>query len=241
MDCSRRKSKVDEDTWQNDDAPPAWKVERQDQFDRYLADEVTPFIRDKSGRKDLIVYGASFGGYHATNFSLRHPEVASRLVVFSGVFDIHKFLHGFWNDTCYFHCPTAYVPNYDDEWVGKLKDLGIVLATGEHDTIVQNTRDFSALLESKGIMQRDSILCLRLSESRRKPSTVSGVATLTKRAASTSGIASAIKMPISPVKLSAMTSKPISRNSAAFMISSISDQNLWTWSRVVSLIAKRVP
>ncbi len=142
---------VDDDTWQNDSASPAWKVEQQDHYDRYLADEVVPFIRQRSGREDLVAYGASFGGYHAANFSLRHPELVSRLVVFSGVFDVHKFLNGFWNDTCYFHCPTAYVANYDDEWVGKLADLGIVLATGEHDTIVANTREFAALLESKGI------------------------------------------------------------------------------------------
>ena len=39
--------------------------------------------------------------------------------------------------TCYFNCPTAYIPNMDGEWVGKLSRVDWVIATGEHDTIVR--------------------------------------------------------------------------------------------------------
>ncbi|HET7711209.1 MAG TPA: esterase, partial [Thermoanaerobaculia bacterium] len=100
---------------------------------------------------DLVVYGASFGAYHASNFAARYPDVVSRAICFSGVFDIYSFLDGYWDENCYFHCPTAYIPNLAGEWVGKLSRVGWVIATGEYDSIVQNTYDFSALLSAKGI------------------------------------------------------------------------------------------
>ena len=37
------------------------------------------------------------------------------------------------------------------EWVAKVGRVSWVIATGEHDTLVQGNRDFSALLWSKGI------------------------------------------------------------------------------------------
>lgn len=148
---------IDEESWYNKGAHPAWRAARHDQYDRYLAAEVVPLIRGKAQRSDLIAFGASFGAYHAANFSLRHPEMITRLIAFSGVFDIHRFLDGHWDDTCYFHCPTAYVANYDAGWVERTRHIGIVVATGEHDHLVQNTRDFASLLRSKGLPVHEEI------------------------------------------------------------------------------------
>ncbi|MBI3450160.1 MAG: esterase family protein [Acidobacteria bacterium] len=142
---------VDGESWYNRGAHPADRVRRHDAYDRYLANEVIPLIRNKAQRDDPVVFGASFGAYHAVNFSFRHPEMAGRVVAFSGVYDIHRFLDGYWDDLCYFHCPVAYVPNYDGDWVSKVSRLGVVVATGEHDHLVQANRDFAALLSAKGI------------------------------------------------------------------------------------------
>ena len=70
---------------------------------------------------------------------------------------------------------------------------------------------------------------------------VMGTDTATKRAANTMGITTTIANPIEPVKVSASTSKPIIRNSTEFKISSVSDQKLNRWPRVVSLMAKLRP
>jgi esterase/lipase superfamily enzyme len=148
---------VDQEAWYNRDAPPAERARRHDQYDRYLAAELVPFIHGKARRDDLIVYGASFGGYHAANFVLRHPELASRVVSFSGLYDIHRFLDGYWDDTCYFHCPTAYVYNFDDEWVRRASRLEIIVATGEYDHLAPDTRGFASLLNAKGIPVRAEI------------------------------------------------------------------------------------
>ncbi|HZM70786.1 MAG TPA: alpha/beta hydrolase-fold protein [Candidatus Cryosericum sp.] len=142
---------VDEEALYNRTARPADRVRRQDAYDRYLAEEAIPFIQRKAERPDLVVYGASFGGYHAVNLALRHPALASRVVAFSGLFDIHRFLDGYWDDLCYFHCPSAYVTNYPSEWIDRVSRVGMVLATGEQDQLVPETRRFADLLRGKGV------------------------------------------------------------------------------------------
>lgn len=141
---------VNEESWYNRSVHPAIRVARHTQYDMYLRDELVPYIHNRAQRGDLVAYGASFGAYHAANFASRYPDVVSRAICFSGVYDIHSFLNGYWDDNCYFHCPVANIANMDGEWAGKLSRLGWVIATGEHDTLVQQNRDFSALLSSKG-------------------------------------------------------------------------------------------
>jgi len=142
---------VNEESWYNKSVHPAVRVARHAQYDAYLRHELVPYVFNRAQRGDLAVYGASFGAYHAANFAARYPDVVNRAVCFSGVYDIHSFLDGYWDDTCYFHCPTAYIPNLDGEWVGKLSRVGWVIATGEYDTLAQKNRDFSNLLSSKGV------------------------------------------------------------------------------------------
>src|SRR5438105_1589462 len=143
---------VDDESFYATDRPPADRIRRHDQYDRYVYSEVVPFLRAKGSTQARIgTLGASFGAYHAVNFGLRHPDVCDKAIGFSGKYDIHSFLDGYWDETCYFHCPTANIPNMDGEWVGKLSRIGWVIATGEHDTLVQKNRDFSALLGAKGI------------------------------------------------------------------------------------------
>jgi esterase/lipase superfamily enzyme len=142
---------VNNESWYNKSVHPAVRAARHTQYDAYLRHELVPYIFNRAQRGDLVVYGASFGAYHAANFAARYPDVVSRAICFSGVFDISSFVDGYWDENCYFHSPTAYIPNMDPEWVGKLTRVSWVIATGEHDSLVQNNREFSSLLWSKGI------------------------------------------------------------------------------------------
>ncbi|HEY5611334.1 MAG TPA: alpha/beta hydrolase-fold protein [Thermoanaerobaculia bacterium] len=142
---------VDDESWYNKSAHPADRVRRHAQYDAYLREEMIPYVQHRAGRADLVVYGASFGAYHAANFAARYPEVVSRAILFSGIYDIHRFLDGYWDDLAYFHCPTSFIPNMDGEWVRRLSNIGWVIATGEHDSLIQPNRDFDALLSWKGI------------------------------------------------------------------------------------------
>jgi esterase/lipase superfamily enzyme len=142
---------VNNESWYNKGVHPAVRAARHAQYDAYLRHEMVPYIFNRAQRGDLVVYGASFGAYHASNFAARYPDVVSRAICFSGVYDIHSFLDGYWDENCYFHCPTAYIPNMTGDWAAKLSRVGWVIATGEHDSLAQQNRDFSNLLWSKGI------------------------------------------------------------------------------------------
>ena len=142
---------VNDESWYNKSVHPAIRAARHAQYDTYLRHELVPYVHNRAQRGDLAVYGASFGAYHATNFAARYPDLVSRAILFSGVFDIHSFTDGYWDDTCYFHSPASYIPNMNGEWVGKLSRVDWIIATGEHDSLVDKNREFSAMLWGKGI------------------------------------------------------------------------------------------
>jgi esterase/lipase superfamily enzyme len=142
---------VDNESWYNRWAHPADRVRRHEQYDRYLRHELVPYIGHRAVRGDLVVYGASFGAYHAANFAARYPEVVSQAICFSGLYDIHRYLDGYWDDACYFHCPTAYIPNMGEHDTARLSRVGWVIATGEHDSLVNENRHFAGILASRGI------------------------------------------------------------------------------------------
>jgi esterase/lipase superfamily enzyme len=137
---------------------PAERLMRHDQYDRYLAGEVVPWIGEKTGApRKVATLGSSWGAYQAVNFALRHPDLVDKTIGFSGKYDIHSFLDGFWNDMAYFHCPTAYVPNMDADWVERLSQMDIAIVTGATDNIVSGTTDMIRILSEKGIPHRGHV------------------------------------------------------------------------------------
>jgi esterase/lipase superfamily enzyme len=142
---------VNSESWYNKSVHPAVRVARHVQYDTYLRHELVPYVHNRAQRGDLAVYGASFGAYHASNFTARYPDVVSRVILFSGVYDLHDTADGYWDDTVYFHSPASYIPNMSAEWANKLSRVEWIIATGEYDTLVQKNRDFSNILWSKGI------------------------------------------------------------------------------------------
>ncbi len=138
--------------------PPADRLRRHDEYDRYLAHEIVPLIRERAGPDaQVTTLGASFGAYHAVNFGFRHPDLVDKVVGFSGKYDIHSFLDGYWDDTAYFHCPTAYVPNLSDEDALRLSQMDICVVTGEHDNILTGTTELVRILDERGIRHRSRV------------------------------------------------------------------------------------
>jgi esterase/lipase superfamily enzyme len=149
---------VDEESFYAAHRPPAERLRRQDAYDRYLAGEVVPWLRRRWQTEARVgTLGASFGAYHAVNFGFRHPDLVDKVVGLSGRYDIHDFLGGYWDDTAYFHCPTAYVPNMGPEWIARLSALDIAIVTGELDNIVDGSRQLIAILAAKGIPHRGHV------------------------------------------------------------------------------------
>jgi esterase/lipase superfamily enzyme len=106
---------VDSESWYNHAAPVAARGARHNQYERYLLDEVLPFIKSHNPTPSLIATGCSFGAYHAVNFSFKYPELVDRCIAISGAYDLHFLLDGQYDDNCYFNSPTDYLPNLNDD------------------------------------------------------------------------------------------------------------------------------
>lgn len=142
---------VTSESWYNRGAHPGWRAWRHEQYDRYLADELVPYVMHRAQRSDVAVYGASFGAFHAATFAAKHPHMVQKAILFSGVFDIRENLDGYWNDTCYFNNPVSFIPHVSDELARELDRIDWIIATGEYDHIRQFSHDFSQILWNRGI------------------------------------------------------------------------------------------
>src|SRR5258708_20195282 len=104
------------------------------QYEQYLMQEVIPLIRQQNQSSQLAALGTSFGGYHALNIALRHPEDFTAMLSMSGAFDTSSFLSGYYDDDCYFNIPMHYLPNTSDPWyLHRYRHNKYILATGVHD------------------------------------------------------------------------------------------------------------
>ncbi len=143
---------VDAESWYNRSIHPRDRARRYAQYDRFLVHELLAYIRGRNRRPSLAVTGASLGGYHAVNFALRHPDCVTHCVSMSASFDIHQFLNGYYDDTCYFHAPHDYLPNLSDDWfLSRYRQMKIVLATGEWDHCLDQNVRLSRALDAKGV------------------------------------------------------------------------------------------
>lgn len=143
---------LDEQSWYNRSIHPADRVRTHQAYENVILHEVVPQAQRESGRDRVALAGASFGGYHAVNFSLRHPDRVSYCLSLSGSFDIRSFLDGHYDDNAYFHNPVDYLPNLTDQWyLGHLRRMGIVLGTGDRDGCRDRNLHLSHLLHARGI------------------------------------------------------------------------------------------
>jgi esterase/lipase superfamily enzyme len=143
---------VDAESWYNRGVHPRQRVLRHMQYERYLLNELLPFIRSRNSSSQLAVTGCSFGGYHTINFSLRHPDLVNYCVSMGGAFDIHQFLNGYYDEDCYFNCPPDFLSNMSDDWyLNWYRRVKIVLATGETDICRDENIRLSHILNSKAV------------------------------------------------------------------------------------------
>jgi esterase/lipase superfamily enzyme len=150
---------IDSESWYNRAVPPRWRIARQVQYEQYLMQEVLPLMR-RGNSCSLAAIGCSFGGYHAVNLALRHPDVFSAALSMSGAFDLSSFLSGYYDDDCYFQIPLHYLPNMNDPWyLERYKRNTYVLATGEHDHCWNESERMAQVFRAKGIPCRFDVWC----------------------------------------------------------------------------------
>ncbi len=148
---------IDAQSWVNWHAHPADRARRHQDYDRYITQEVAPFIRDHCGgdEQKFISTGASMGGYHAANFFFRHPDIFDTTIAISGVYRLNMFLGEYMDENVYFNSPIHYLPNLDDPWyLERYQRSKIMICCGQgawEDEMLADTLALKHILEAKGI------------------------------------------------------------------------------------------
>ena len=146
---------VDSESWYNKWAHPRQRVERHMQYEDYILHEVTALMQERNSARHFAVTGCSFGGFHAVNIALRHPDLVNACVSMGGAFDTHQFLDGYYDNDCYFNCPQDFLPNMEDPWyLDRYRHNWYLLATGEHDMCWNENERLAAVMRSKGMNHR---------------------------------------------------------------------------------------
>lgn len=143
---------VDRESWYARHKSPAERSARQSEYDAYLLHEVVPLLDGVNGHPYWIAAGASFGGYHAVNFGLRHPDRVNRVLSMSGLCDIGWFAQGDHDGATYFNNPVEYIANeYDPARLELLRRQDIILAVGRDDRLHGTNVRLSQALWRKNI------------------------------------------------------------------------------------------
>ena len=143
---------VDGESFYARSRPPQARASRHFQYERYLLEEVVPAIRAANDVPYLIAAGASFGAAHAAMLATRRPGVVNKAVCLSGAYEMSRWLDGWSEDAGYYLDPLRFLPALDDEqYLTPLRATEIVIATGEDDPNVGESRRLAALLQQKGV------------------------------------------------------------------------------------------
>jgi esterase/lipase superfamily enzyme len=146
---------VNAESWYNRAIHPRARIARHVEYESYLLNEIVPLVRERNREGKLITLGCSFGGYHAANLALRRPEIFSGFVSLSGAFDLSAFLDGYYDEDCYYHLPTHYLPSLTDRWyLDRYCANRFVIATGWDDHCLNENRNLDRILNEKGIAHR---------------------------------------------------------------------------------------
>jgi esterase/lipase superfamily enzyme len=148
---------VDNQSWANAHIHPADRARRHEDYDRYIVQEVAPFIRQhgQGTRQKFLTTGCSMGGYHAPNFFFRHPDVFDAVISLSGLFQLGLFVGDYMDQTVYYNSPLHYLPNLADPWYLDLyRQSHIILCSGQgawEDMTLNDLRAVERVLQAKQV------------------------------------------------------------------------------------------
>jgi esterase/lipase superfamily enzyme len=139
------------ESWYDDTKHPGARAWRQVQYDEYVYREVVPLTYHRNPNDFFIAAGASFGGYHAMTFGLRHPDVVRRIIGMSARYDITRMTDGYADGTVHMVNPPAFVRHAQSWQVDAWRRQDIIMAIGATDPAVEDNRAMSGVLWERGV------------------------------------------------------------------------------------------
>lgn len=146
---------INNESWLNNEMLGEHKGIRHNQFNKYVFDEVIPFIKNStSWETPIIISGASFGALHSMNLFLKRPDIINGVIAMSGVYDLHEYSKGFNDDQVFYNSPLNYMPGLEDEWylsnIRNSNHIHILSGSGAYEDPGASGK-FARVLYDKGI------------------------------------------------------------------------------------------
>ncbi len=151
---------VDEQSWYDFSKSPADRNARHEAFDRYVTEEVLPFVRNHC-RTPLIcpiTNGCSMGAYHAVNFYCKHPQLFAGVMACSGLFrlDRSEFSLGPADlSAVYYNSPLTYLPELSEvRLLEEYRRGTIMISVGQgawDEEALEDTLALKAVFQHKAI------------------------------------------------------------------------------------------
>jgi esterase/lipase superfamily enzyme len=151
---------VDAESWYNFAAAPADRNLRHEAYDRYVVQEVIPFVLDhcRSPGERVMAGGCSMGAYHSLNVFLKHPDVFEGVIALSGLYRLDRPEFGLSAadiPAVYYNSPIHYLSGLEDPWyLAAYRKATIVVCAGQgqwEDAAVADTRALDSIFRSKSI------------------------------------------------------------------------------------------
>ncbi len=148
-------SSNDHQSWLNDKITPRQKSIRHQKYNRYITEEVVPFIASNMHSSHPVIYtsGVSLGALHAVNSFLRRPDLFDGTIGLSGNYDLKAFTNGYYDNDVYFNSPQDYLVNLTGPALNSLRQKqNVLLLAGQGEGENPDaSRAMGALMGLKGI------------------------------------------------------------------------------------------
>jgi esterase/lipase superfamily enzyme len=139
---------IDQQSFYSPDLPANAKIFNYSLYQKFLAEELLPFIQKEYNVHRIGIGGASLGAYHAVNFAFKNPNAINFLIAMSGFYSIGNFMNGYYDINVYSNSPSDYLKD-SESWI--FNHMKIVLGTSDWDICRDENIKLSQLLEEKDI------------------------------------------------------------------------------------------
>jgi len=131
---------MDLETWSNKTGDPRWRIERHEQWMRYIVNEVAPFIQQMANERNgwdgipgIISFGCSLGATHAANLFFRYPEIFTGTLALSGIYNASYGWDGYMDQDVYNNSPVDYLAgmSWDHPYIEKYRNNRGIICVGQ--------------------------------------------------------------------------------------------------------------
>ena len=134
------------------DRHPRARIERYLAYERYLLEDVVPFVQaaQRLARRSASPAAAS-ARITRSRWRCGIPTCSRRASRWAARSTIARFLDGYHDHDAYLLCPPHFLPGLHDDWfLDRYRRNKWVLVTGEHDICRGDTEQAAALLGAQG-------------------------------------------------------------------------------------------